>query len=257
MDTSEPSAAAVSEPGLPSAVYTVSPDDSVIDVARLMVEGDVGDVIVAKDQKPVGILTDRDIVVRVLGAGLDAREVRVREVMSKPPVTISRNEEITAAIGLMSLHGIRRLPIVDENNRVVSILTLDDLILLGLDNQPELKEIVRQQLRPGEKPAPPPMMPAVAPSRPGASPERAEPTFSGPVVAAARSSVVIPMGRGHFHRRRRTWRSATGDWFYRNYLWLVIVPALSFLGVVAMLLLLYLWKVFLLLVFGPVRMPQP
>lgn len=183
--------------GLTATVYTVAPDASVSDVARLMVSGDVGDVIVVEDQKPIGVLTDRDIVVRVIGAGLDAKEVRVREVMSSPPVTVSRNAEVGVAVGLMGFHGIRRLPIVDEDRRLVSILTLDDLILLGLDNQPELKHIVRRQLRPGEKPETPPKIPAVAPSQQGVPLKRGEVLLSGPVASVARPSVVVPVGRSY------------------------------------------------------------
>lgn len=236
---------AVPEQGLTTTVYTVPSDASVSDVAQLMVSGDVGDVIVVEDQKPIGVLTDRDIVVRVIGAGLDAREVRVWEVMSKPPVTVLRDAEISVATGLMGLHGIRRLPIVDENGRVVSILTLDDLILLGLDNQPELKHIVRRQLRPGEKPETPPKIPVVASSQQGVPLKRREVLLSGPVVSVARPSVVVPMGRGHFHPLRRTWRDATSDWFYRNRMWFVIVLLFSLLGAVVALIIDDLWRFFL------------
>lgn len=133
-------------------VYTVTPDALVDDVATLMVTHGIGDAIVVEEGKPVGILTDRDLVTRVMAAGLNGTTLLARDIMSAPPVTVPRNEEVSTAIALMSHHGIRRLPIIDEAGKLVSILTLDDIIMLSLNGQPELSNIVRRQLRLGDAP---------------------------------------------------------------------------------------------------------
>jgi CBS domain-containing protein len=230
--------------GLPATVYTVTPDASISDVARLMIERDMGDVIVVEGQKPVGIITDRDIVVRVTGAGLEASEVRVREVMSQPPVTISRDEEARVAIDLMSRHGIRRLPIVDEEGRLVSILTMDDIILFGLDGQPELQHIVRQQLRMGEKAEVQPAQREAASAPREAASRGEEALLSGPVIAVAHPSMIVPMGSGHIPRRRRTWLRAARAWYYQNRLWIVILLLLSLVGTAAVIVTDYFGRAF-------------
>lgn len=69
-------------------VYTVTPDALVDDVATLMVTHGIGDAIVVEEGKPVGILTDRDLVTRVMAAGLNGTTLLARDIMSAPPVTV-------------------------------------------------------------------------------------------------------------------------------------------------------------------------
>ncbi len=233
-----------SSQALTTTVYTVTPDASVSNVAHLMASQGVSDVIVTEDQRPVGVLTDRDIVLRVIGAGLDAKVVRVREVMSQPPVTVSRDAEVGLAIGLMGLHGIRRLPIVDEDRRLVSILTMDDIILLGLNNLPELQHIVHRQLRPGEKPSARPASPKVQASAQDITTPTGERAFSGPVAAIARPSAVVPMGRGYSYPVPRTRRDAARAWFYHNRSWPLIVFLLSLAGAALVLITDYYGRTF-------------
>ena len=230
--------------GLPSTVYTVEPDASVSDVAQLMMSQGIGDVIVVENQKPVGILTDRDLVVRVIGAGLDAKQVGVCEVMSKPPVTVSHGAEVGVAVGLMRVHGIRRLPIVDEEGRLVSILTMDDVILLGLDGLPELQHIVRRQLRPGEESGAKLTQLEPDPSAPGGTAPQDKRMPSGPVTAVARPSVIVPMEPSHIRRRRRTWLDVARVWYYRNRPWIVILLLLSLAGAGAVMVTDYFGRAF-------------
>ncbi|MCX5722729.1 MAG: CBS domain-containing protein [Nitrospirae bacterium] len=239
----------IDDQGLTMTVYTVTLDALADDVATLMVTQGVGDVIVVEEGKPVGILTDRDLVARIMAAGLDGKTVLVRDIMSAPPVTVSQNEEVGIAIALMSHHGIRRLPIVDEAGKLVSILTLDDLLMLGLDGQPELSNIVRRQLRLGKEPLPSPTglqrAETEGSSRPATLP------LSSTVERIARSSVVVPIKRGqyrHIHHTPRTW-------FSRNRFWLIFILALSLISTAALLLLPYLWKIILVLWFAPIRVP--
>ena len=239
----------IDDQGLTMTVYTVTPDTLAGDVATLMVTQGVGDVIVVEEGKPVGILTDRDLVARVMAAGLDGKTVLVRDIMSTPPVTVPRNEEVSTATALMSHHGIRRLPIVDEAGKLVSSLTLDDIIMLSLDGRPELSNIVRQQLGIGDGPPPLPTEPHLTETE-GAGRPAIFP-LSGTVESIARSAVVVPIPRGHHRHIHQTPRA----WFSRNRFWLIFVLTLSLISTAALLLLPYLWKIILVLWFAPVRVP--
>ncbi|WP_447974737.1 CBS domain-containing protein [Nitrospira sp. Kam-Ns4a] len=134
---------------LPSTVCTVTPETTVAEAAAMMAERNVGDLVVVKDMRPVGILTDRDIAVRAVAAGRSPGRTPVHTIMSWPLITITWDQDIGSAVALMTQHGIRRLPIADEQGRLVPILTLDDLLLLGLDGMPVLTEVLRTQLRCG------------------------------------------------------------------------------------------------------------
>jgi len=106
--------------------------ESVADAARLMREHHVGClVIVGKEGgaiRPVGIITDRDIAVRVVAEGLDPRRTPVACVMGTGVVTIGADESVRRALALMRSHGIRRLPVVDASGMLVGILAADDLL---------------------------------------------------------------------------------------------------------------------------------
>jgi len=216
---------------LPTTIYTVAPDAPVSDAASLMMSQGVGDVIVAENLRPLGILTDRDLVVRVMASSLDPGTTRVREVMTSPVVTITCNEDLAGAIALMDRHGIRRLPIVDNEGRLTSILTLDDIQMLGLSAQPEIVGVIRRQLRPQQEAEPVQAQPGAPPVEQPA-PARAEPAgpsgslYARPVSAITRPSVVVPVGRvhhGHHRRQRRTWAQAIGDWGDRYFFWFFLL----------------------------------
>jgi CBS domain-containing protein len=90
----------------------------------------VGCLLVTHDQHPIGIITDRDLVVRVLAEGRDPNTARIADLLSYDPVTVSVDEGIESAASRMREHGIRRLPLVDEEGKVVGIVTSDDLLAL-------------------------------------------------------------------------------------------------------------------------------
>ncbi len=100
--------------------------------AELMRARHVGDLIVVKGQEnrlvPVGIVTDRDIVVGVIGQGLDPRATCVNQVMSKPLLMVNTEDQLTDALRAMSDQGVRRAPVVDDHGVLKDILALDDLI---------------------------------------------------------------------------------------------------------------------------------
>jgi len=108
------------------AVETVAPDTSVEDVARIMAKAEVGSVPVTEDGLLAGIVTDRDLVVRVLAEGRDPRSVTAGEVASTDVVTVGPDRPLAEARELMARNQIRRLPVVDEG-RLVGILALGDI----------------------------------------------------------------------------------------------------------------------------------
>ena len=114
----------------PDVVYC-APEARVLAAARLMRERPVGDLVVVDDpegdQTPIGIVTDRDIVVEVLGRDRDPAAVTVREIMRTPAVIASETEDATA-IARMRHHGVRRMPVMGADRRLAGIVCLDDLL---------------------------------------------------------------------------------------------------------------------------------
>ncbi len=120
-------------------VVTVSPDERVDRVVSLMLENNIGSVVVVGSKKNVlGILTERDLIKKVLAKGRSPREVTVKEIMSRPVVTVSPEDTVETAARLMQSRGIGHLPVV-KNGRVVGILAEGDIIMLA----PEFLEILR------------------------------------------------------------------------------------------------------------------
>jgi CBS domain-containing protein len=126
-----------------SAVVSVLPDAGMAEVAELMDRHAVGSVVVVDAaQAPLGIITDRDLLCRVVAGGLDPAATRARDVMTPDPVTGRPEDPLDGVLEIMASRGVRRLPIV-RDGRVVGVVALDDLVAeLGR----ELSE-VREALR--------------------------------------------------------------------------------------------------------------
>jgi CBS domain-containing protein len=106
-------------------------NEPIDEIARRMREQHVGSVIVvprAGGCVPVGMLTDRDIVVEVLAAGLDYRTVTVGEVMSREPATVREDDDIVDALRVMRTYGVRRLPVLSRTGILAGIVAIDDLL---------------------------------------------------------------------------------------------------------------------------------
>ena len=108
-------------------VITIEANVTIRKAVRLMNNREIGCLVVVQDGKPTGIVTERDMLKRVLVAGRDPRAVEVAEVMSKPLLFMESEKEIEEAVKLMFKHKIKKLPIV-ENGRLVGLVTLTDLI---------------------------------------------------------------------------------------------------------------------------------
>ena len=106
---------------------TLAPEATLIDAALVMRREDIGDVLVCEEcDRLVGIVTDRDIVVRALAEGRDPAATRVADVCSRDLVTIEPGDSVGAAVRLMREKAIRRIPVA-ENGRVVGVLTIGDI----------------------------------------------------------------------------------------------------------------------------------
>jgi CBS domain-containing protein len=106
----------------------VGPDTSIREVARLMRDRSIASVIIVEDDKPLGIITERDLVRRVLASDADPDALKAKDKCTKPVVTTPQTSSVDSAVGIMNSYDIRRVVVVDEKNgNVVGILTTDDL----------------------------------------------------------------------------------------------------------------------------------
>lgn len=111
-------------------VAGVGPDDSLVDAAGKMRSYDVGSLPVRQADRLVGIVTDRDIVLRCVAAGLDPKATRVREVMNTEVVTCPEDMEVQDAVRRMMESRGRRVVVVDPAGRPIGIVSLRDLALV-------------------------------------------------------------------------------------------------------------------------------
>lgn len=110
---------------------SASPDESVLKAARRMTEYDVGALVVLKEDRgtrAVGILTDRDIVVRCVSEQLDLETTSVKDIMTTPVFTVRDETPIHEALAKMAAAGTRRLVVTAEGDRAAGMLTLDDIL---------------------------------------------------------------------------------------------------------------------------------
>ena len=109
-------------------MVVLNPDSAALDAARAIERNQIGAVVVQDKGRVVGIVTDRDLAVRVLGRSRDAATTRIVEVMTPFPATLTPNDSLADAVWLMQERNVRRIPLV-EGERVVGMVTLDDLLL--------------------------------------------------------------------------------------------------------------------------------
>ena len=106
---------------------TLAADRPVADAAKLMRDEDVGLVPVVEGDRLVGTLTDRDIAIRVVADGRDPESTSVREVASTDLVTIDPEQDLDEALRLMAQHQVRRIPVVEEDGRLVGVVAQADV----------------------------------------------------------------------------------------------------------------------------------
>jgi CBS domain-containing protein len=113
----------------------VTSSTSVAEAAQLMKSEDVGSLPVTDGDRLVGMVTDRDIVLRVVAEGKDVQSATVGEVASRELVTIDPQQNLDEALRLMAQHQVRRLPVVEEDGRLVGILAQADVAQQGDDKK--------------------------------------------------------------------------------------------------------------------------
>jgi CBS domain-containing protein len=113
---------------------TISPREDLIAAARLMRERHVGYLVVTEpvfadgEQRPIGVLTDRDIVVKVLAKERDPRTLRVGDVMTRDPVLAMATDPLAGVLASMRRIGVRRIPVVGHRGQLIGVLSFDEVI---------------------------------------------------------------------------------------------------------------------------------
>lgn len=121
-------------------------DMGLVEAARLMRDHHVGALVVVDQANgkrvPVGVLTDRDIAVAVVAKEVDARTLRVGEVMSGEPITVREQDSVLDALRLMRERGVRRVPVTDAQGALVGILAADDVLEAVADQLGDLARAI-------------------------------------------------------------------------------------------------------------------
>ncbi|HSC35131.1 MAG TPA: CBS domain-containing protein [Thermodesulfobacteriota bacterium] len=111
-------------------VVTVAPTAALSEAAYLMMNEDIGALVVVDgDARPVGIITDRDLVVSAIAEGVNPEEVTVEEIMTKDLITVDEDTDLFEMLSILSENSIRRLP-VKRGPKLIGIVSVDDLIVL-------------------------------------------------------------------------------------------------------------------------------
>jgi CBS domain-containing protein len=108
-------------------VEWVEPETPITEIARKMLDEDIGAIPVGENDRLVGMVTDRDIVTRGLARVKNCLELVAKDVMTKPIVYARADEDVEDALHIMVKNQIRRLPVIDENKRMTGILSLGDI----------------------------------------------------------------------------------------------------------------------------------
>ena len=106
---------------------TVKSGDSVVEAAKLMKGEDAGIAPIVDGDKLVGVVTDRDIAIRVVAEGRDPQSTKVDEVASQNVVTVDPQQDLDEALRLMAQHQLRRLPVIEEDGKLVGIVAQADV----------------------------------------------------------------------------------------------------------------------------------
>ena len=130
-------------------VVVVSKSDPVSEAISLMRKHHVGDVIVTEEtsqgQIPVGILTDRDIVLEILAEDVDLNTVSIGDVMSYELITVTENTTLIDTINLMRQKGVRRIPVVNDKGALEGLLSVDDLLELLAEQLDDIVALIGKE----------------------------------------------------------------------------------------------------------------
>ena len=122
------------------------PNDMVAEAAKLMKSGNIGSIPVIEDEqtkKLIGIVTDRDLTLKIVAEGLDAKSTKVEAVMTRKVVTCLAGDDLQKALDAMAEHQLRRIPVVDNDNKVVGIIAQAD-VATRVDQPEKTAEMVKE-----------------------------------------------------------------------------------------------------------------
>jgi CBS domain-containing protein len=130
-------------------VACCSPRTTALEAAHIMRRKHTGDLVVIDDDEerpaPVGVITDRDIVVEVLAKGLDPAVTTVGSVIRTPVIIAQGTDDSTAVLERMRTHGVRRIPVVGAGGKLIGIITVDDMLKRVAGDARLLTEVVSQE----------------------------------------------------------------------------------------------------------------
>lgn len=126
-------------------------DETVADAIRLMRQHHVGDLVIIRNRGklaiPVGILTDRDILISVIGEGLEPADLLIKDIIMSDPVTVREDYELEDAVKLMRTRGVRILPVTGKEGELVGIVSLDDILDLLAEEVADLSALIHMEQR--------------------------------------------------------------------------------------------------------------
>lgn len=129
------------------------PNDSALKAAELMKSGNIGSIPVIENEegkKLIGIVTDRDLTLKIVAQGLDSKTRKIESLMSRNIVTCHPDDDLQKALDIMAEHQLRRLPVVDENGRIRGIIAQADIATRS-DQPNETAELVKEISQSGGK----------------------------------------------------------------------------------------------------------
>ena len=124
----------------------VTPDTPVSVVAEVMESDNIGSVPVVENDRLTGVITDRDIVVRAIAQGKDPRGMPVREIYSRDVIAVTPDDKLKDVVSIMADNQVRRIPVVDEENHLVGVISQADIALEA--NEKTVGELVEEISKP-------------------------------------------------------------------------------------------------------------
>jgi CBS domain-containing protein len=127
----------------------ISPETNITEACQLLEQNNIGCLIAERESKLCGIVTDRDIALRVTGAKRDPDQTKVKEIMTPDPIRISVDKDVHHLTALMHAYHVRRVPIVNGFDTTLGIVTLDDLIAQLGDDLSEIGKAISEEFPEG------------------------------------------------------------------------------------------------------------
>jgi CBS domain-containing protein len=128
---------------------TATRDQTVLEVARQMGRDRVGSLVVTEEGRPVGVVTDRDVALQILTAERDPAATTVMEIAATPVVSLREELPVSQASDRMRTHGLRRVPVIDAEEKVVGMVSADDLLRLISEELTALADVAAEQVPAG------------------------------------------------------------------------------------------------------------